>query len=57
MTSHFTQYMHLLKQLNDLMKAGKDEGEEGEKIRGQMDYCWNNMTPDERAKTRGGINQ
>ena len=50
---NFTRYESLLLRLNDLMARGDDEGDEGEKIREEMEHLFWRLSGPERARLGG----
>jgi hypothetical protein len=48
----FRDSIVLLFKLHKLMEKNGDEGEEGEKIREEMDVLWRQLTEDEISKLR-----
>lgn len=50
---HFLTYVRLLRDLHEAIREGKDESEEGERIRDQMDEPGSRLTPDEIASVQG----
>src|SRR5437667_450873 len=46
-------YAHLLRDLHALFLKGKEDGEEAESVRDQMDAPWYAMTTEERERMRG----
>ncbi len=47
------EYAKLLCELHGLFLVGKDEGDEAEAVRDQMDRPWYAMTPEQRLRMRG----
>lgn len=50
---HFRDYARLLRDLHDLVRAGRGDSPEADASREMMDEAWEGLSPDEAARLRG----